>query len=321
MRADSPIEADSQVQPDGLPKVAVLLATHDGERYLEEQLDTILSQEGVRLRLIVSDDASTDGTMALLEARAADDPRIELLPPGRYGSPSANFYRLLTEAPLEDDEHVAFADQDDRWLPGKLARHARLLAERGADGVSSNVWAFDETGARRLIRKDHPQRLLDYCFETPGPGCSMLLTPRLARLVIGQLENPDSPARDAWSHDLLVYALCRAAGLRWIVDSTPSLEYRQHGANAIGANGTIGAAAKRLQLAATRWHRKLVGIVVESCIHVAAPSELPRLQWAHELLSNPTPTNLARLARRADAFRRRPRDRVVLAALMTSGLW
>lgn len=302
-------------------RILVLLATHDGERYLEEQLATILGQEGVELRLLVSDDASTDRTPAILAAAAARDPRVELLPAGRFGSPSGNFYRLLLEADLGWADAVGFADQDDLWLPGKLERHARMLRDLPVDGVSSNVVAFDEQGRRALVKKDYPQRRMDYVFETPGPGSSMLLSRRLAELVAAQLCNPESPAKEAWSHDLLFYALCRAAGLGWKIDPEPSVEYRQHGEQAIGANGTLQAAAKRVQLTATRWHRKLVRIVVESCIHVASPAELPRLQWLHEVLSAETPTNAARLARRAASFRRRPRDRAILAGLMTSGLW
>ncbi|GEM_PF-916778 len=306
---------------EALPRVTILMATHNGEAHLREQLDTILSQEGVDLHLIVSDDASRDSTPQILADAAAADSRITLLPTGRFGSPSANFYRLLTEADYADADFIGFADQDDRWRPGKLARHASILIESAADGVSSNVVAFDEDGSERLIRKDFPQQALDYCFETPGPGSSMLLTARLARMITEQLKNPVSPARNAWSHDLLFYALARAAGLTWIIDPEPTVEYRQHAGNAIGANGTVRAAAKRLHLTATRWHRKLVAIVTESAIHVATPEELPRLVWLHEMLANPTPRNLARIAARTEHLRRRTRDQIALRGLLLGGLW
>lgn len=302
-------------------RVCVLLATHNGERYLEEQLESILSQEGVELRILASDDDSRDGTLEILHTIAARDSRVTVLPQGSFGSPSGNFYRLIDEVDLNWAEFVGFADQDDVWLPGKLARHAAILRREAVDGVSSNVIAFDEQGRETLIRKDTPQRLADYVFETPGPGSSMLLSRRLMELIRAQLQNPDSPARDAWSHDLLFYALARAAGCGWYVDPEPSVAYRQHGENAIGANGTLKAAAKRLELTASRWHRKLVQVVVASCIHVATPEELPRLQWLHEVLSDVRGLNRVRLARRAGQFRRTPRDRAILATLMMTGLW
>lgn len=302
-------------------RVCVLLATHNGERYLEQQLESILNQEGVELRVLASDDASRDGTLELLHTIAARDPRVTVLPQGTFGSPSGNFYRLIDEADLDWAEFIGFADQDDVWLPGKLARHATILRDQGVDGVSSNVVAFDEHGRESLIRKDTPQRLADYVFETPGPGSSMLVSRRLMQLIREQLQNSDSPARKAWSHDLLFYALARAAGCSWYVDPEPTVAYRQHGENAIGANGTLKAGAKRLELTASRWHRKLVQIVVESCIHVATPAELPRLQWLHEVLSDVRGINRLRLARRAGEFRRTPRDRVILATLMVTGLW
>ncbi|MGO2113071.1 MAG: glycosyltransferase, partial [Pseudoclavibacter sp.] len=221
------------------PRIAVLLATHNGERYLEEQLSTILSQRDVDLTLLVSDDNSSDGTRDLLKEAAARDPRIHLLTTGIFGAPAPNFYRLLSELDLDGVDYVAFADQDDRWMPGKLASHAALLAENRADGVSSNVTAFRPDGSRTLIRKDYPQRLADFLFETPGPGSSFLLTNRLARLVQRELLTPESPARQAFAHDWLIYAMARSADMRWVIDPTSTVEYRQHDANAVGANSGI----------------------------------------------------------------------------------
>ncbi len=218
------------------PKVLVLLATHNGAAFLGAQLDSILAQEGVDLRVLAADDASTDGTAELLEARAAVDPRLTVIRrTENSGGAAPNFYDLLLRAPVDDGTFVAFADQDDIWRPGKLARHAAVLADGEIDAVSSNVIAFGD-GGRHLIRKDYPQRRFDYLFEGPGPGCTHLMSPRLVGLVRAELQRDGSPAPRTDFHDWLVYAVCRAAGLRWHIDPEPTVEYRQHGGNVFGAN-------------------------------------------------------------------------------------
>ena len=83
------------------PRVTVLMATYngmaEGGAWLDEQVDSVLAQVGVDVRLVVSDDASSDGTRAHLEARAAADPRITVLPQ-RDGTPgvTGNFLHLFT---------------------------------------------------------------------------------------------------------------------------------------------------------------------------------------------------------------------------------
>lgn len=310
------------------PRVTVLVATHQGERFLREQLDSILSQRGeLALRVLVSDDGSSDRTREIVREYAARDPRVRMLPHGRFGAPAPNFYRLLGEVEPDSFDYIGFADQDDVWMPDKLERHIGLLHEHRADGISSNVTAFDDVTApgaearRVLIRKDYPQRKADFLFETPGPGSTFLLTRRLAEMVRRQLEHPGSPAREATAHDWLIYALARAAGLRWHIDPVSTVDYRQHDANAFGANAGWRQALKRIQLTSSRWHRGQVRITTEACILVASPAELPRLQWFHEVLRGEGPLDRLRLARRAGELRRRPRDRWIMAALILSGLW
>ena len=310
-----------QAEPRTLPRVAVLLATHMGRTYLDEQIDSILDQAGADLHIFVSDDGSTDGTLELLAERADADARITILPPETFGAPAPNFFRLLTTIPIAEYDYVGFADQDDVWMPAKLERHIRLLAEGRADGISSNVTAFSEDGTRILIKKDYPQRLVDHLFETPGPGSTFLLTQRFARLVAEQLDNPHSPAREAFAHDWLIYALARSAGLRWVIDGESTVDYRQHVANAVGANTGLSQAWKRLKLTSNRRHRGQVQLTVEACIHVASADELPRLQWLHEILAEFTYRDALRLVRRWRQLRRRPRDRVALATLITARLW
>jgi rhamnosyltransferase len=78
------------------PHVVVLLAAHNGARWIGAQIDSILAQQGVSLQVLVSDDASTDTTRDQVLARAATDARVTLLSAnGPFGSAAANFFALL----------------------------------------------------------------------------------------------------------------------------------------------------------------------------------------------------------------------------------
>lgn len=239
------------------PKIAILMATYNGIRWLPEQVDSILNQKAVDVRLFVSDDQSDDGTLAWLENLASQNQRVTLLPnKKRFGSAGKNFYHLIKNSNIADYDYVAFADQDDRWLLNKLIRQVKLARFHGADGVSSSVVAFWGNGKRALIEKSEPQRKWDYLFESAGPGCTFLMSPWLISKVKETLANPDSLASDVELHDWLVYAICRASGKKWHIDASPTVQYRQHGKNFLGANFGISTKVKRLTKILDGWYRR-----------------------------------------------------------------
>lgn len=305
-----------------LPRITVLLATHNGRRWLPDQLASILDQQGVTVRVIALDDASTDGTPEWLTERAAADPRLVVLPSqGRAGSAAANFYRLIVAAKADDADFLAFADQDDLWLPGKLERHARLAAEGGYDGVSSDVTSFTPDGSRTLIRKSYPQREFDYLLESPGPGSTFLMTPRLVELVRGMLLAEDGIAAGVDYHDWLVYAVARAHGYRWHIDDVPSVDYRQHETNAMGANVGARSAASRLALIRERWHRNQAVLLARLGVATAAPGTKAGLERMLALLTARGIRSRWALARSAGTLRRRPRDQRIIGLLIAMGVW
>lgn len=301
------------------PKIAVLLATHNGRRWLPEQLESILGQSDVDVRVIAMDDGSTDGTPAWLAEQAAAEPRVTVLADdGTGGSAAANFYRLIATATFAPDELVAFADQDDLWMPGKLARHASLI-EAGNDGVSSNVTAFSADGRRSLIRKSFPQREFDYLLESPGPGSTFLVTQRLITLTRSALTN--GPAASVDYHDWLIYALARAHGWSWHIDEESTVDYRQHDENAMGANVGTRSAFSRLSLIRERWHRGQATLLARIGLAVAADSVRPGLESMLALFEAHGLRARLALASRSGQLRRRPRDRRIIGALISTGIW
>ena len=303
-------------------RIVVLLATRNGARWLPEQMASILDQRGVDVRVVTLDDASTDGTVDWIDGLAAKDSRVtRLATESASGSSAANFFRLITRAEVADDELIAFADQDDIWMPGKLQRQVRLISEKGVDGLSSNVTSFTPGGTRTLIRKDHPQRRFDYLLQSPGPGSTFLITRRLFDLVRLQLlDHADIAARIDY-HDSFMYVVARARQWHWFIDPEPTVDYRQHQHNVIGANVGVASAVARLRLIGRRWHRQQAIAMCELAIGIAREPLRSELGRILALFTTPGLRARMQLARRARDFRRRPRDRMMIAALMFAGVW
>jgi glycosyltransferase involved in cell wall biosynthesis len=113
------------------PRVVVLMSTYNGERFVAEQLRSILEQLPGSGRVFVRDDGSSDSTVTTIQAIA--DPRISMTAGSNLGF-GRSFLTLLAESPADADL-VMFADQDDVWLPGKISRawqHLQPLGERPA---------------------------------------------------------------------------------------------------------------------------------------------------------------------------------------------
>lgn len=96
--------------------ISVCMATCNGERFIRQQLESILSQLAADDELVISDDSSVDSTLAIVSS--CNDPRIRLFPGQTFRSPVLNFEFALKQA---RGEIIVLADQDDVWLPNKLA--------------------------------------------------------------------------------------------------------------------------------------------------------------------------------------------------------
>ncbi|HEU4460732.1 MAG TPA: glycosyltransferase [Methylibium sp.] len=248
-----------------MPNVRVLLATHNGASWLNEQLRSIVQQQGVRVFVVASDDSSTDGTPQLL-AQWEKQKSLSMMPTAgtRFGNAHRNFLRLIRDAELSDAEYFALSDQDDIWLPGKLARGIECLRSHAAHGYSSNVTAFWPDGTQLLIDKAQPQRRFDHLFGSPGPGCTFVL-PRgvfedLRAFVTQNFERIQS----IWVHDWLIYAFVRCRGGRWHIDDRPCMLYRQHGRNEIGVNAGWKAALNRLNHVRSGAYRRDILAIADS---------------------------------------------------------
>ena len=103
--------------------VCVLLSTYNGEKYLKEQLDSVLNQKDITLNFLVRDDGSTDSTIDILKQYEKEG-KIKLIVGKNIGY-KKSFYELAKLAPLSD--YYAFCDQDDVWDDDKLITAVNML--------------------------------------------------------------------------------------------------------------------------------------------------------------------------------------------------
>ena len=216
------------------PPVAILLSTWNGAAYLPDQLASFLRLTGPSWRLYWRDDGSEDRSADIVRAFAADGGGgrvVECLDNrGRIGI-TASFLSLLRRAP--EDCIVAFADQDDVWLPEKLQRGVTAL-ERAGNREPALYCARQSLVNAGLM----PIRLSAKVAEPPGfpqaltqniaTGCTVMLNPAAVRLIAGSRE-PEATLHDWWA-----YLVVTAAGGRVLFDDEPTVLYRQHGSNAVG---------------------------------------------------------------------------------------
>ncbi|WP_426234010.1 glycosyltransferase [Pseudomonas sp. TWP3-2] len=241
------------------PKIAVLLAAYNGMQWIEEQVASILGQRSVDVTIHISVDPSDDGTEVWCEALGAGDDRVVLLPPaGRFGGAARNFFRLIRDVDLTGYDAVAFADQDDIWQSDKLLRATQMIDSLGVDAYSSNVTAFWPDGRKVLLDKSQPQVAWDFLFEAAGPGCTYVLSSVLAQSLRQQVSHDWEQVQQVTLHDWYCYAFARSHGFHWYIDSRPSMLYRQHESNQVGANTGISSLFQRYVTIHEGWWFKQV---------------------------------------------------------------
>lgn len=290
------------------PQIAVLLATFNGETYLNTQLKSIKNQSDVDVLIVASDDGSLDHTPQLLNEAFAVDSRIISLPSQNQGSAAANFFRLLRDVDLTDADYIALSDQDDIWQADKLFHAVKKIQESNVDAYSSNVTAFWPNGKQKLINKAQPQQQWDYMFESAGPGCTFVITKKLALAIQQFLTVNQDACRLVALHDWFIYAYARSHGYKWLIDKTSHMHYRQHAENVVGAN--VGFKAKL-----ARWKKLRDGWLVEQALLIAyilgygnalAMQKLSRYAFVDRLW----------LILNVTKLRRRWRDRVAFAVFL-----
>ena len=216
------------------PRVLVLLAAYNGERYLREQIDSVLAQEGdFDLRLRVRDDGSSDGTAAILrEYRSRFPDRVEVLSGENIGY-NACFFTLIDSA--ADCDYCALCDQDDVWLPGKLQAAVTHLEKetRPALYAAPSRMTDADLNPRGLTRlKKRPLTPANTLIQNICPGHNQVMNRALLALV----QQPRDITQ-IYVYDLWIANLAALYGVI-LFDPEPRTLYRQHGNNELGTRGS-----------------------------------------------------------------------------------
>jgi glycosyltransferase involved in cell wall biosynthesis len=207
----------------------VLLSTYNGEKYLAEQLDSLLAQDYADVRIEIRDDGSTDSTHLILDRYADRHKNINVVRGDNLGV-AQSFFRLL-DAAGDEPAYFAFCDQDDVWLANKLSRAASALSEIDAQTPAlyfSNFELVDE----QLNHLGYPPPFRYIGFQNAlvqnvATGCTVVLNRAARALVLSRL--PEHVIMHDWWSYLVISALGKL-----IYDDTVTVKYRQHAANAVG---------------------------------------------------------------------------------------
>ena len=230
--------------------IDILLALYNGEKYLAEQLDSILAQTFEDWRLIICDDGSKDRSYEIAQSYAQKYPQKIKLYKNTVpsGSAQANFMGLLRYA---EAEYVMFSDHDDVWLPEKIETTLKKMKELESKN-DTPVLVHSQ-----LLIADNEMNVLHNSFTryqglNPGhkslnrlmvqnnvTGCTVMINRKLLEIV------KNAPIDEMLMHDWW-FALAAAAFGEIGFIETPLIKYRQHGNNQLGAvnNRSIKGAFK-----------------------------------------------------------------------------
>lgn len=211
-------------------KVTVLMSTFNGDKYLRDQIESILGQEGVNVNLIVRDDGSTDNTIAVLNDYS-NKGLLKWYSGENFGA-AKSFFDLLDVSPESD--YYAFSDQDDVWIKEKLRiaiskikkinDKLPILYTANYTLVDQNLKTID-VDIRHMTTTTFANSIVCSCCT----GCTMVFNKYLRNLIRDN-KKPDK----FYMHDDWIHKVCLAVGGKVLFDKHSVLFYRQHGDNVDG---------------------------------------------------------------------------------------
>lgn len=199
--------------------ISVCIATYNGEKYIKEQLDSILSQLNINDEIIISDDSSTDKTLEIV--KAYNESRIKIFSNNEFHSPIFNFENALKHA---QGDYIFLADQDDVWMPNKINQMMGALNHFSL--VVSNCYVVDQNChiiRQSFFAKDPSTCILNNLIRNSYLGCCMAFRKEV-------LEKAIPFPRHIAMHDIWL-GLCGALFYKVCFIPDKLIMYRRHGEN------------------------------------------------------------------------------------------
>lgn len=217
-------------------KIDILMATYNGEKYLREQIDSILNQTFKDFNLIICDDCSKDSTWEILQEYEKKDSRVKIIKNEKNLGYNKNFEKLLSYV---QSEYFMLSDQDDFWMENKVEESYRKITEEDLNLVCSDLEVVDENlntihssmwefwpdyNIKNKIKKSNDYRscLMTNCVT----GCTTIIN---SKLISELIPLPGYPI----VHDWWIALVAGSKGPIGYIEK-PLIKYRQHGHNQIG---------------------------------------------------------------------------------------
>ena len=219
-------------------KIDILMATYNGEKYVKEQIDSILNQTYKNIKLIISDDCSTDHTRQILEEYEKKDQRVKVFYQEKNLGYVKNFEFLLQQV---TSEIYMLSDQDDVWLPQKIEKSYHLLKKTKADMIFGDLEVVDQNLktlypsfndymklSRKIKKYINNSKKLNYlyCCIT---GCTIMSTKKWIPKIL-----PIPNQSKYLIHDYWMGVVIGMWGGKFSYLSEKLIKYRQHGNNQVG---------------------------------------------------------------------------------------
>lgn len=217
-------------------KIDILMATYNGEKYLAEQLDSIINQTYHNWNLLIRDDNSTDRTLEIIQDYQKKDNRIKLLKDneGNLGIVK-NFEELLKNS---ESEFIMFSDQDDIWIENKLDVYLKTAEKIKIKGflLHSDAILFDKNKSNILkdtfiFKKAINKGLENVFFNYFVQGATILISKEIKNFI---LPFP----KEVYLHDRYIHIVAELFFERIFINQ-PLIYYRQHDNNQIGAKNSL----------------------------------------------------------------------------------
>ena len=217
-------------------KIDILMATYNGEKYLSEQIDSIIFQTYKNWNLLIRDDGSSDSTFEILKEYEKKDSRIKIISDekGNLGIVK-NFEELLK---ISDSDLIMFSDQDDVWVENKLELYLSKIKNFRNEGflIHSDAVLFSETKEKILKNtfisgKIKKMGLKNIFFNYFVQGATILISKEIKKFILPFSE-------EVYLHDRYIHIISELFFKRIFIKE-PLIYYRQHSNNQIGAKSTF----------------------------------------------------------------------------------
>lgn len=220
--------------------IAILMATYNGEKFIAEQIDSILNQSVQNWELFIHDDGSMDQTMNILNEYAAQYPqKIHIIPGKSTGNAKENFFYLMEKV---DADYIMFADQDDFWEKDKVKITYNKILDLENKETNIPVLVFSDLKVVDQDLKTISPKMSQYqglkmenitfnylMVQNVVTGCTVMINRKCKEMSLACLEHDDVIMHDWWCALVASYF----GRIDYIDDAL--ILYRQHGINSVGA--------------------------------------------------------------------------------------